>query len=732
MSNSTSLPRTTSTTDLSKLFRIHHSPSRRSRSRRSYSVSKGRESECNGSENSQILYMAPPRNGKRHELSSNSTGNGTGRRLGGSLADRAPGEEDQAAEELSFDVIDREILEWQHVCHTSRPYWWAPGSRHRQLQSILFKKPRLWMGEINDRPQATCGFPRRVVSDSFLTDTNTVHDLAQIIAVQLLGACFTLPPDHVPGVPPPIYEAGNKAGLLTALDPRMISSLRMHTHFRYSPSFGHEAPNTSPVQNWPVNSPSPRSPVRRGETADGEPPGKHSIRRRYKRSPKGLGSSSRKYSNSECAESSPTSQSEADHNPTSKGIVCTQFSEQGASCRTAKIPTRPSDRRSQNSSVGVSKDQLNDSQAHAIEERNNDSREIDSGVQPCKQPPKLNYRLQPVIRSEPHAVFVQPVKELVVKRWRTLRRRFGGSLHSPLPLGTMRYNSTLSGSEGSSPSSPGRSSDARLRRRRAQERGDIHSSSIESIPHYNSPASGSVTPLNSGGTHSWVDSTDQTSTFRLLDPLMAASSLAAGEMGDSRNSINPLTSWPSDTESVSFISPRLTQSSSVSATCGSSHVTQPRTEFPFPSKVAWTVASHNFASSKRMDRTRRAHALSEVCTPGDFIGAVDGRGESDGEPAARRALSPIGSTLASSNKEGLVAPPIDRRTNASTPANSPDSSIHIAQTGRRDFATAERPRLSRTSTSGTQVFTPDEDGVEIDGLPAGPSKDVWALGGTRH
>lgn len=36
-----------------------------------------------------------------------------------------------------------------------------------------------------------------------------------------------------------------------------------------------------------------------------------------------------------------------------------------------------------------------------------------------------------------------------------------------------------------------------------------------------------------------------------------------------------------------------------------------------------------------------------------------------------------------------------------------------------------RPSIVRTSTSGTQVFRLGEDGVELDGLPAGPSSETW-------
>jgi hypothetical protein len=39
--------------------------------------------------------------------------------------------------------------------------------------------------------------------------------------------------------------------------------------------------------------------------------------------------------------------------------------------------------------------------------------------------------------------------------------------------------------------------------------------------------------------------------------------------------------------------------------------------------------------------------------------------------------------------------------------------------------TIRRPSIVRTSTSGTQVFTTSEDGVELDGLPTGPPSETW-------
>lgn len=37
----------------------------------------------------------------------------------------------------------------------------------------------------------------------------------------------------------------------------------------------------------------------------------------------------------------------------------------------------------------------------------------------------------------------------------------------------------------------------------------------------------------------------------------------------------------------------------------------------------------------------------------------------------------------------------------------------------------DRPAFCRLSTSGTQIFTPSRDGIELDGLPVGPTRNTW-------
>lgn len=168
-----------------------------------------------------------------------------------------------------------------------------------------------------------------------------------------------------------------------------------------------------------------------------------------------------------------------------------------------------------------SRDRNNRRRAHPSSQDGSGDYVQDDRIKPSRLQ-KLNYRLQPIIRSEPHPVFVQPVKELVVKRWRTFRRRFGGSLHGALPSHASDVSeASISGI--SSVSSPLMSTDARTRRLRAQERGDI-SNTVDSIQHYNSPISEVLSTASGATSPYWVDSRMTTPALPLADPLVAGKS----------------------------------------------------------------------------------------------------------------------------------------------------------------------------------------------------------------
>ncbi|KAH7369502.1 hypothetical protein BKA65DRAFT_416470 [Rhexocercosporidium sp. MPI-PUGE-AT-0058] len=572
----------------------------------------------------------------RQSLSSIS--NCVDRRFDGSLDQR----EDAPREDtLSWDIIDQEIYEWQYVCQTGRPYWWSPESKYTRMkryQPRLMNElsPKLWMRELDGRPKRAYAEIRRAVSDNYFCDPGTIHDLAHLVAIQLLGACFTLPPDRILGISSPNYTINKTSARLP--EPRMISSLRMHTQFRYSPSFGHQARNTSPVQGWPksfVNT----SPGFSSRIPDTEASALASWRRAL--------------------------------NLTGGSGSCGSLESDGSA--------RP---HSNNDGLELELEALHQSQRpshqsyipmmvpHSMRHRTErggrkTSRQPNAKRGTQSTEPKTNYRLEPVIRSEPHHVFIQPVLELVVKRWANFKRRLSGSLHSALPTGGSEDQDSAS-----EIGSPAISSDGKARRLRAQERGDIHSSDAESTPHFNTPVSGHLTPT--------------TSQKPFHDRRRK-------RVSPSESSLHPMGHQ---------YSPGVQEPTAPS-----------RPAFPFysPARYNPPITSNSFSSRRRHNREKRKSTLSDMYTADDIRepGAL-GRGV-PGAPASANATPMENGEQEFRSVATTLAIPI---------LNDPTISL--------------RPRIGRTSTSGTQIFTPVDGGIELDGLPVGPPEKTWIGHGRRE
>jgi hypothetical protein len=112
--------------------------------------------------------------------------------------------------------------------------------------------------------------------------------------------------------------------------------------------------------------------------------------------------------------------------------------------------------------------------------------------------------------------------------------------------------------------------------------------------------------------------------------------------------------------------------------------------------------------------------LSEMHTPED----LEVEGGFHATLPDRSGLSAAGSALASSA--------------GSSPDMQPQNiAVSTSETsdvlrGVLSATVPKRPRLLRTSTSGTQIFYPGDEGVEVDGLPVGPSRHAWGVKGTRR
>ncbi|TVY57532.1 hypothetical protein LCER1_G001685 [Lachnellula cervina] len=718
-------------------------------SQRSTTTSIG--SEENGIEDSQVLFMKETTRKTREGRSFSEISHNSGRRLDGPSDGKNDIESDveaTAMEELVANIIDREIHEWQFVCETGRPYWWSPEQKFLRMRKHSRGKTnkynyRRWMEENDRSPKQAAGFHRRTVSEGYPSDSSNAHSLAQMIAVQLLSSCFTLPPDCVVGLPLPNYPTLDKAPGPTVLDPRMISSLRMHTHFRFSPCFGHEARNTSPTTQWPNSldgesgtTSIPGSPEGSGfqtpEIGTSEVKRKRKIaaRRKLHVTERSSMDSSVEGDSSQHVRSISDDLDPIESSTASQRRRCNR--EQAR--RSYTLPMfGDTNRRRKSRNSQKQPPPPNTPVAEGIK-----SVEAHGGTE-FRQQSRTNYRMQPVIRSEHHHVFIQPVRELVVKRWRTLRRRFGGSLHAPPADGRSEDNvSTASesgASEGLGPANsnngkarrrraresgdiqsssvdsephcnspatpyPANSKDGKARRRRARERGDIQSSSVDSEGHCNSPATPCPTPEEKGAHKpDRADSLKASPTFELADPMSAAAALAAAEAARKQ---------PHSGEKLDVSAP---SSNSIPASSAK----------PPTGALAWSppTSNRNRSYARRASHLRRSR-LSEVHTPEDCQTASE-PADIDQGAVDRGILSAAGSALASP-REDLPSPL----------ATIPGPIYHFEMEDMLRPKSPERHRFRRTSTSGTQVFHPDEDGVEIDGLPVGPGRERWAKKGSSR
>lgn len=123
--------------------------------------------------------------------------------------------------------------------------------------------------------------------------------------------------------------------------------------------------------------------------------------------------------------------------------------------------------------------------------------------------------------------------------------------------------------------------------------------------------------------------------------------------------------------------------------------------------------------------------LSEVYTPEDVQSPASSGPASLKAPYDRSTLSAMGSALPSPQEEIKPSYPFVGR-QIDHVLSSPGPTILPTLGELRGSSVPKRPRISRTSTSGTQVFTPKKDGVEIDGLPVGPTRDLWGVKGRRR
>lgn len=229
--------------------------------------------------------------------------------------------------------------------------------------------------------------------------------LAKMISVQLLAGCFT-PPQNLNTLTLPAgryYNKNQTDGNL--LNTRLVSSLRQHTQWKHSPAFGHQARNNSAASLWPEKD---DSMSREALLAD-----RVSLSRRLRQSTfeAAEGSMDQKW---RCQ--SELSGGKHGHRrlfPSRHGRRLGKPDESASSHQSfqGRSASRP----------GVSIPRGKIEQRNVLKViRGSRVRDVsDDGHR---------WSLEPIVRSEEHPIFVQPVKDYVMKRWRVFR---SGSRNRP-------------------------------------------------------------------------------------------------------------------------------------------------------------------------------------------------------------------------------------------------------------------------------------------------------------
>jgi len=452
-------------------------------------------------------------------------------------------------------------------------------------------------------------------------------------------------------------------------DPRMISSLRMHSHFRYSPSFGHQARNVSPMAmgmgTFDGTSPSllrlAALPSNVSMFLPTQARGRR-IRRRV------VGD----FSSESAAE-------DAGHAYTHPISAATQQQELS---QTVPLEESEPDHHSTNfATQNSSQDNL---------DRASYSESIHEATR--AKPLRSEFRLQSVLRSESHHVFVQPVKELVVKRWKTFRRRLGGSSPSD------RLRSDEESESGQSVcSSTGPGNDGRERRRRVQNDSEIDAF-MDGDAHSNSPARQQATPLMlESETFPSTDPENSHFQFHLADPLTAVADLVAAPSEDPDQSHwSPLSrAGCAPMSHASTANPELQANLDEAMVTIESVPKKPECQSSISSKQTGSCSAHSYSSRRGQVGRRRKSLLSEVCTPDDFN--LNGEGKTE----ERSVLN--GVPLPSSAEIVEPLSPI-RQQNQWLDSHA---SVELKST------VVERPNSEQFGACATPTSVPDQDGSEV-------------------
>ncbi|KAI9881196.1 MAG: hypothetical protein M1830_007174 [Pleopsidium flavum] len=267
-------------------------------------------------------------------------------------------------------------------------------------------------------PAEGCG---QLASVTALDDPDRIQVLITMVAVQLLATCFTLPPEPERCSLPSAFHYNRAYKKVESSDPRLISSLKLHTQHRDAPAFGHNARNPSFALVWPDLCSEPSREERLAEEISkrrrlrqtqieghNQEASRNSRRSRSERlsaemedytfAPRARWRRYRSSTEVTSIRKAPFQRPKIDRifgHPTRFG---------GESTLPLQSPSRTTRPRPSWSSSMVS--------IAGIRNRYHNSAEYTH-----------RWSLQPILRFEAHPIFIQPVKDHVVRRWRAFKSR---------------------------------------------------------------------------------------------------------------------------------------------------------------------------------------------------------------------------------------------------------------------------------------------------------------------
>ncbi|OCK82003.1 hypothetical protein K432DRAFT_403323 [Lepidopterella palustris CBS 459.81] len=145
-----------------------------------------------------------------------------------SIGELPEGSDSSKAKSKVADIILSGVADWLEL--NERDNGWAV--RRRQLRRFL-PTPNEIAAHLTSRPFTT--------SEAAESPEDS-EVLLHLIAIQILASCFTL--SHPPSASHMPLYLGKKG-------PELITSLRLHAQYRFSPAAGHHARNSSRESAWP-------------------------------------------------------------------------------------------------------------------------------------------------------------------------------------------------------------------------------------------------------------------------------------------------------------------------------------------------------------------------------------------------------------------------------------------------------------------------------------------------